>query len=459
MQVMIPGLLPPLAGQAAMLPILQQAWLSRAATSAHNNFIQSMANGGGGLPPSTPYPPLGGFPGFPHHPFFLPPPPPATTSPSSADHHLRLTPPELIKTEPKQVRHRGEEEENSDSAAEDLSFPLKRFRHSVGSGGGEVICPICSIAVRWADLPEHFETELRCLDNIRSLSPIVYSNGGGPTTTTAGVGGRPASNSSQRSAYSTSPIHHNNNNKSSSSLSSSSLSPASPSSHHQQHGLTSSSSSSYLENRWERFERIRNKRRERIGVVRHHQQHHISQQQQLKAAQQQRPRVHTVASMVAGRSAEDSHENEAMEDEEEDIDIGEEDSLSDCGSSGGAAAEDVSAAQLKSTATESPTTPSSSFGPVQYTEADVLRSLNSDDNKKDDEDDVQNGQKSPRDEGPASVGLRCPACSLTMHVPVLNVACWHLKCERCWLRAAGTRQACTICHAAVTVRDLRRVQI
>ena len=447
---MIPGLLPPLAGgQASMLPILQQAWLSRAATTAHNSFIQSMAAGGGHHHPlPSPYGPLAGFPGFPHHPFFLPPPP--TTTPSEL---VRAHPPELIKTEPK-IRYRSDEE-NSDTAAEDLSFSVKRFRNATSNcGGGEVICPICSIAVRWTDLPEHFETELRCLDNIRTLSPIVQSSNG---TAASGGFGRPPSTSSHRSTISTSPVHNNNNNnKSSSSLSSSSLSPTSPAT-----AGGGNSSSSYLENRWERFERIRNKRRERIGVRHygsHHQQRQLQQQlqQQQQQQQQSRPRQHTVESMVAMRRR---SEDDVMD---EDIDIGEEDSISECGSGGGGGgvvSEAETNAALK-TAIDSPVL--GAFGPLQYTEADVLRSLSSSDGNNSDNEDKESRihrENAQSDDNASTVGLRCPACRMAMAVPVLNVDCWHLKCERCWLRAVGTSQACSICHAAASVRELRKVHV
>jgi hypothetical protein len=445
---MIPGLLPPLGGQAAMLPILQQAWLSRAATSVHNSFVQSMTATGhphhlaaGG----SPYGHLAGFP-FPPHPFFLPPGGAAVTP----DRINQPTMSEGIKTEGKLRYRREDDVEGSEDGAEDLSFSVKRFRQAAAAAAacnsGEVICPICSIAVRWPDLPEHFEAELRCLDKIRSLSPIVYGGG----VQNGATAGRPASNSSQRSAHSVSPPVNNNNNinnKSLSSLSSSSISPTATGIH----------SSSYLENRWERFERIRNKRRERIGVVRHfnNSNHHQQQLQKIQQQQQQRPR-HTVESMVAGgnnsrrrRSLEEEEEEEEMD---EDIDIGEEDSISECGSAiiataaGGASDCDVAAPSTSPPAT-------AAFGPLQYTEADVLRSLSDQscespsDKNRDGEEQANGGR------------LECPSCRRHMDVPVLNIACWHLKCERCWLRAVGTTKACSMCHAAASVRELRKVHV
>jgi hypothetical protein len=270
-------------------------------------------------------------------------------------------------------------------------------------------------------------------------------------------------------------------------LSSSSLSPSSPT--HINGG--GGSSSSYLENRWERFERIRNKRRERIGAVRHssnssshnhQQQHQQPHNNKLLLQPTPRPRQHTVESMVGRHNKDsqnadnDNNEDAArmMEEDDDDIDIGEEDSLSECGSNVGA---DNAAAKDSSENASPAASCATSFGPLQYTEADVLRALSSsssDDAAADTPKKVQgdggggdvvkstveNDRLDAADAAAmAHVGLRCPACCKTMHVPVLNVTCWHLKCERCWLRAVGTSQACTICHAAASVRELRKVQI
>ena len=301
---MIPGL-PPLphhmAGhQPHLLPLLQQAWLSRANTSVANSFIQSQMN-------------------FPFHNPFLQVPP-VTSSPE----HI-----------PESYRPKFDE-------AEDLS--AKRFKT-------EAVCPICNITMRWEDLPDHFDTELKCLDNIRSLSPIT----------------RPTSSSSSR-PFSASP------NKSLS------ISPSSP---------------GRLENRWQRFERIRNKRRERIG------------------AKLQR---HSIKNLIESQP------------EDQDIDIG--DSVSDCGS-----ASDSEGTQP--------------FGPLQYTEADVLRCLSEED--KDESMDSQ--------EDNANTGISCPTCPGKMSTPVLNVSCWHLKCEKCWLKAVGTKKVCSICSGPASVKELRRVHV
>ena len=287
--------------------LLQQAWLSRANTSVTNSFT----------PSAFPFP----------NPFLpLPPTTSTTTSPE----------PSLLK--------RYEE-------AEDLSsLSSKRFKSD------QAVCPICNIAMKWEELPEHFQTELKCLDNIRSLSPIA----------------RPTSSSSSYRPYSSSP------NKSLS------LSPTSP---------------GYAESRWQRFERIRSKRRERVG------------------AKQERQ---TIRELVQ------------VKQEDADIDIG--DSLSDCGS-----ASDSESCQT--------------YGPLQYSEADVLRCLS------DDKEETSELMDSSEDENANSKSIACPTCQGPMAVPVLNTSCWHLKCEKCWLRAVGTKKCCSVCSRSASVKELRKVHL
>ena len=326
-----------------LLPMLHQAWLSRASTMTNNSMVESSPFA---FPPTT----LGGF-HFPS-PFFVPPISASSPDGGAAEKRRR--------------------EEN----AEDLSFNAKRLFSSMPFGNeAEIICPICSIAVRREDLKEHFETEVKCLDNIRSLSPISQ---------------RPISPRSSRS-YSTSPMNK----------SSSSISPVSP--NHPRY-----------ENRWERFERIRNKRRERVGV------------------RNERRSTGTDASNnnpAAGR--------EDKKAEDEDIDIG--DSLSDCGSH-------------HSETESSVTGHGGAYGPLQYTEADVLRCLSGEHENDAAEADSSAG-RSVTDESL----MKCGSCRAGMKVPVLNVSCWHLKCEQCWLKSVGTSKSCSICSRPASVKDLRRV--
>ena len=322
---MIPGLppLPPhLPGlpQPQLLPLLQQAWLSRANTSVANSFIQSsLASSHASL-------------GFPFHNPFLPPSQQPASPPDLAKHKL----------EP--------------DTAEDLSNTSKRFRQD------GAVCPICNIAMKTEELPEHFETELACLDSIRSLSPIAAPS-------------RP---------YSASPAKSHN----------SSLSPTSP---------------AHLEDRWQRFERIRAKRRERV---------------RSKAE-----RGHTIAALLDQKP-----DQQQQQEREADIDIG--DSGSDCGS----ALSD---------------TENNTYGPLHYTEADVLRACEEGNESMDDSKEENNSE----DENANTKLLQCPVCPGKMRTPVLNTACWHLKCEKCWLKAVGTKKVCSVCGGPASVKELRKVQV
>ena len=317
---MIPGL-PPLPPHMAvhqqhLQTLLQQAWLSRATTSVTNSFT----------PSAFPFP----------NPFL--PLPPVTTSPET-------------------VQKRYEE-------AEDLSsLSSKRFKSD------QAVCPICNIALKWEELPDHFQTELKCLDNIRALSPIA----------------RPVSSSSSYRPSSSSP------NKSLSL----SLSPTSP---------------GYAESRWQRFQRIRSKRRERVGAKQEARGGREAIKEQLEAV---------------GLKQED----------QEDIDIG--DSGSDCGS-----ASDSESCQT--------------FGPLQYSEADVLRCLSEDKEENAENTDIMD---SSEDENANSKTIACPTCRGVMRVPVLNTSCWHLKCEKCWLRAVGTKKCCSVCSRSASVKELRKVHL
>ena len=301
--------------QQHLQTLLQQAWLSRATTSVTNSFT----------PSAFPFP----------NPFL--PLPPVTTSPET-------------------IQKRYEE-------AEDLSsLSSKRFKSD------QAVCPICNIAMKWEELPDHFQTELKCLDNIRSLSPIA----------------RPVSSSSSYRPYSSSP------NKSLS------LSPTSP---------------GYAESRWQRFERIRSKRRERVG-----------------AKQETRGGRETIKDHMEAVGV--------KQEEQEDIDIG--DSGSDCGS-----ASDSESCQT--------------FGPLQYSEADVLRCLS--DDKEENNEKTENMMDSSEDENANSKTIACPTCNEGMAVAVLNTSCWHLKCEKCWLRAVGTKKCCSVCSRSASVKELRKVHL
>ncbi len=508
---MLPGLVPPAfsgsphhhpggGGAGGMLPLLQQAaWLS----SRANSLPQLSAPGAftaAGIP--TPSTVVGGFP-FPphpllghHHPGLV-----ASVTTAASSHHLHhhhhglltttassargplsVSPPILGAGSPSFSAGGGSSptssgsddprRPSSDHRLQDVGPEPPAKRGRAGSGADqELICPVCSIAVRSEDLPDHFLTEIKCLDNIRSLSPIAVMRANNNVSRSSSADGR-------RSMIGSPHHHHHVGGGHSSLLVSPKRSPnssMSPSSNNNNNNHSPSAgsgilSAGFLENRWERFERIRNKRRERIGV---------KERYSARSPPTSAVSGHSITDIIGRRRSRDNnadHHGGSKEDNGaagEDIDIGEEDSLSDCGSGAGGG-------RSAAAATE---TSDQTMAGNQYTEADVLRCLKKDEDalggggkrredsvygdEEDEEDVAEDGAGNRYEEekrmrvsdndNNGGGGMRCPSCREGMQRPVLNVGCWHLKCEHCWLRAVGTSKQCRICSAAASVRDLRKV--
>ncbi len=53
----------------------------------------------------------------------------------------------------------------------------------------------------------------------------------------------------------------------------------------------------------------------------------------------------------------------------------------------------------------------------------------------------------------------CNVCMDAFTKPVVSVACWHVHCEQCWLRALGAKKLCPQCKVIVRARDLRRIYL
>lgn len=52
---------------------------------------------------------------------------------------------------------------------------------------------------------------------------------------------------------------------------------------------------------------------------------------------------------------------------------------------------------------------------------------------------------------------KCLICLDDYRNPAISVACWHVHCEKCWLRSLGTRKLCPQCNLITTPKDLRRI--
>ncbi|XP_059090749.1 E3 ubiquitin-protein ligase RNF220-like [Tigriopus californicus] len=116
------------------------------------------------------------------------------------------------------------------------------------------------------------------------------------------------------------------------------------------------------------------------------------------------------------------------------------------------------------------------YGPVQYTEADVLacvsdaeKESNDGANTRDDNDSTSNNSNSI--ETIESIEVlrlkleelerlnKCSKCQEPIQKPVVNISCWHIKCETCWLRTLGTSKCCTVCGVTSVPADLRKVYV
>nr|CAB3265649.1 E3 ubiquitin-protein ligase RNF220-like [Phallusia mammillata] len=120
-----------------------------------------------------------------------------------------------------------------------------------------------------------------------------------------------------------------------------------------------------------------------------------------------------------------------------------------------------------------------SFGPVQFTEEDLnscrTNTDHTEENKTSKSDslpvtsfantssstdpesrDSTDDHVSPLEDA-TERSLRCNICMDTYTDPVASIQCWHVHCERCWLRALSVKKLCPQCNAITTATKLRRI--
>jgi hypothetical protein len=51
----------------------------------------------------------------------------------------------------------------------------------------------------------------------------------------------------------------------------------------------------------------------------------------------------------------------------------------------------------------------------------------------------------------------CLICLEPYVVPVVSVNCWHVHCEKCWLRTLGAKKLCPRCQTITSPLDLRKI--
>ncbi|XP_037954358.1 E3 ubiquitin-protein ligase RNF220 [Teleopsis dalmanni] len=52
---------------------------------------------------------------------------------------------------------------------------------------------------------------------------------------------------------------------------------------------------------------------------------------------------------------------------------------------------------------------------------------------------------------------KCLICLDDYRNPAISVSCWHVHCDKCWLRSLGMRKLCPQCNVITTPKDLRRI--
>ncbi|XP_014257791.1 E3 ubiquitin-protein ligase RNF220 [Cimex lectularius] len=144
---------------------------------------------------------------------------------------------------------------------------------------------------------------------------------------------------------------------------------------------------------------------------------------------------------------------------------------------------------------------SSHYGPIQYTDADLVLSLTVDSNQEPEENaesptsqitmhpkdlcnigkksenssidsDAERANSSDNDHVIQALKHRireletnyssehkmlCLICKDQYVKPLVSVACWHVHCEQCWLHTLGAKKLCPQCNMITSPTDLRRV--
>ncbi|RWS22268.1 E3 ubiquitin-protein ligase RNF220-like protein [Leptotrombidium deliense] len=51
----------------------------------------------------------------------------------------------------------------------------------------------------------------------------------------------------------------------------------------------------------------------------------------------------------------------------------------------------------------------------------------------------------------------CSVCLEVLHTPLVSTACWHILCEKCWIRCLQVKKLCPKCNSIVLPSNLRKV--
>lgn len=56
-----------------------------------------------------------------------------------------------------------------------------------------------------------------------------------------------------------------------------------------------------------------------------------------------------------------------------------------------------------------------------------------------------------------SLQQQCQICMDCYHNPLVSVKCWHVYCDKCWLKALATKKVCPKCKDITSPGDLRKI--
>ncbi|CAH1393067.1 unnamed protein product [Nezara viridula] len=147
----------------------------------------------------------------------------------------------------------------------------------------------------------------------------------------------------------------------------------------------------------------------------------------------------------------------------------------------------------------------SHYGPIQYTDADLVISLAVDNNEEKDKSLLESNavkqtivhlkdgnavskknENSPEDEEPIKIDsvenkqiiealksrirqleaghssemkFMCLICKDQYVKPLISIGCWHVYCEQCWLHTLGAKKLCPQCNMITSPSDLRRIYL
>ncbi|XP_035701785.1 E3 ubiquitin-protein ligase RNF220 isoform X2 [Folsomia candida] len=70
---------------------------------------------------------------------------------------------------------------------------------------------------------------------------------------------------------------------------------------------------------------------------------------------------------------------------------------------------------------------------------------------------IREMEKETTTTGVPNDGTHCHVCSGSCKKPVVSISCWHVHCEKCWLRSLGSKKLCPQCNMITATSDLRRI--